>query len=119
MLPEFRIADYDLDRRTHVVEVEGQVDLYSAPEFRQRTLDVIEQGKTRLIVDLSRVGFMDSTGLSVLVAGLKRLRRAGGKLVLIVTDYDVERLLEITGLDRTFTIYRTRDEAVEYLAGAH
>jgi anti-sigma B factor antagonist len=77
---------------------------------------VISHGPTRVIVDLSGVGFMDSTGLSVLVSALKRLRSAGGALSLVVTDYDIERLLEITGLDGIVAIYRSRDEALEDIA---
>jgi anti-sigma B factor antagonist len=113
------IADYALDGRTHVIEVNGQVDIHAAPALQQRTSRVIDEGKTRVVVDLSRVSFMDSTGLGVLVGALKRLRAGQGILALVVTDYDVERLLELTGLDRTFTIYRSRDEALENLALTH
>jgi anti-sigma B factor antagonist len=115
MLDELRIADYALDGHAHVVEVEGQVDLYSAPELKEHTSRVIEQGKTCVIIDLSRVTFMDSTGLGVLVGALKRLRAARAELLLVVTDYDIERLFELTGLDGTFTIYRSRDDAIEHL----
>jgi anti-sigma B factor antagonist len=116
---DFRVSDYALDSKTHIIEVEGQVDLYTAPEFKQRTLDVIRDGKKRVIVDLSGVGFMDSTGLGVLVGALKRLRKTQGELMLVVTDYDVERLLQITGLDGVFSIYRSRDDALEQLTLAH
>jgi anti-sigma B factor antagonist len=119
MLMDGGIADYALDGRTHLIEVSGQVDINAAPALQERTTRVIEEGKTRVIVDLSRVGFMDSTGLGVLVGALKRLRAGQGVLALVVTDYDVERLLELTGLDRTFTIYRSRDEAVENLTLTH
>jgi anti-sigma B factor antagonist len=115
MPDDLRISDYALDGKTHVVEVEGQVDLYSAPEFKQRTATVIDQGKTTVIVDLSRVTFMDSTGLGVLVGALKRMRAARASLILVVTDYDIERLFELTGLDRSFKMYRSRDDALEDL----
>ncbi len=115
---DLQVADYPLDGRTHVIEVTGNVDLYSAPEFKQRTLDVISQGKKQVIVDLSSIGFMDSTGLGVLVGALKRLRGARGRLAIVVTDYDIERMLEITGLDGVFSIYRSRDDAAEDLSGA-
>jgi anti-sigma B factor antagonist len=113
---DLRIDDYPLDAHSHVIEVAGQIDLYTAPEFRQRTHDAIGHGTTRVIVDLSGVSFMDSTGLSVVVSALKRLRGAGGALALVVTDYDIERLLEITGLDGMVTIYRSREEAFEDVA---
>lgn len=116
MLSPTRIADYALDARTHVIEIEGQVDLHSAPSLQERTRSVIGQGKIRVIVDLSGVTYIDSTGLGVLVDALKRLRRSNGALSLVVTDYDVERLFESTGLDGMFTLHRSRDEAVEDLA---
>jgi anti-sigma B factor antagonist len=116
---ELEIADYALDGRTFVVEVTGQVDLYAAPEFKERISRVIDRGASRVIVDLSRVTFMDSTGLGVLVGALKRIRAASADLLLIVTDYDIERLFELTGLDGTFRIYRSRDDALEHLEPAH
>lgn len=118
MLDDLHITDYALDARTHVLEVEGQVDLYVAPELKERTWRVLDEGRPRVIVDLSGVTFMDSTGLGVLVGALKRIRAARGALALVITDYDIERLLELTGLDGSFQIYRTRDEAVEQLERA-
>ena len=115
MLDDLVIADYALDRRTRVIEVEGQVDLYSAPEFKEQTARVIDGGAQRVIIDLSRLTFMDSTGLGVLVGALKRLRAARAELLLVVTDYDIERLFELTGLDGAFRIYRSRDDALEDL----
>src|SRR3954464_5798220 len=114
MPDDLLISDYSLDRRTHLIEVEGQVDLYSAPELKASTKRVIDDGKTCVLIDLSRVSFMDSTGLGVLVDTLKRLRAARAELLLIVSDYDVERLFELTGLTGAFRIYRSRDEALEH-----
>lgn len=113
MLEDLRIADYGLDGRTHVVEVEGQIDLYSAPDFKEHTSRVIDEGKSCVIVDLTRVTFLDSTGLGILMSALNRLRAARATLLLVVTDYDIERLFEITGLDGMFRIYRSRDDALE------
>ena len=115
MPADLQIADYALDSRTHVIEVDGQVDLYSAPEFKERTARVIRDGAERVILDLSQVTFMDSTGLGVLVGALKRMRAARAELLLVVTDYDIERLFELTGLDGSFQIHRSRDEALESL----
>ena len=116
MPEDLQIADYALDGRTRIIEVEGQVDLYSAPEFKERTARVIGAGAACVIIDLSRVTFMDSTGLGVLVGVLKRTRSARADLLLVVTDYDIERLFELTGLDEVFRIYRSRDDALETLA---
>jgi anti-sigma B factor antagonist len=114
---ELQIADQALDERTHVIALVGQVDLYSAPEFKQRTAEVIEQGKSRIVVDLSRVSFMDSTGLSVLVGALKRLRLVGGALAVVSANEDTLRLFEITGLNASFPIAPSREQAVQALDG--
>jgi anti-sigma B factor antagonist len=113
MLDDLRITDYALDSRTHLIEVEGQVDLYSAPEFKEHTARVLGERKQCVIIDLARVRFIDSTGLGVLVGAFKRLRAARAELRLVVIDYDIERLFELTGLDRALKIYRSRDEALE------
>ena len=112
---DLHVTDYALDLRTQIIEVEGQIDLYSAPDFKEHTARVIELGSTRVIIDLSRVTFMDSTGLGVLVGALQRLRAASAQLLLVVTDYDIERLFELTGLDGSFRIFRSREEALEQL----
>ena len=112
MQTDLHIADFAVDARTRVIEVAGHIDLYSGPEFKEHTARVISEGAQCVIIDLSRVGFMDSTGLGVLVGALKRMRAARADLLLVVSDYDVERLFELTGLDGSFRIYRTRDEAL-------
>src|SRR3954452_20891727 len=118
MLEELLIADYSLDSSTHVVEVEGQVDLFSAPSLKERIWQVIDDGKTQLVVDLSHVTFMDSTGLGVLIGARKRLLPEGGELALVITSNDIDHLFELTGLDGTFSICRSRDEAVEHFSHA-
>jgi anti-sigma B factor antagonist len=116
MLADLKIVDYALDGRTHVIEVNGQVDLYSTPELKARIGRVLDDGKTRVIIDLTHVAFMDSTGLGVLVGALKRLRAAQGALSVVVTNYDIERPFKLTGLDGSFRLHRTRDDALEELA---
>jgi anti-sigma B factor antagonist len=96
----------------YVISLTGEVDLYTAPEFKQQLLDVIAQGSKDVIVDFSDTTFIDSTTLGVLVGGVKRLRTNGGQLSLVCSDRNITKIFEITGLDRVFTIYPTRDEAV-------
>jgi anti-sigma B factor antagonist len=112
----FRIADQEIDAETHVIELGGEVDLYTAPEFKERMVGVVDAGKKRLVVDLSEATFIDSTTLGVLVGGVKRLRPGGGALALVCTDPNIRKIFEITGLDRVFSIHETRDEAVAALA---
>jgi anti-sigma B factor antagonist len=95
-----------------VLTVTGEVDVYSAPLLRQKLLDLAMAGPPRVVVNLEPVGFLDSTGLGVLVAGLNRFRRQGGDLELICSQARILRLFEITGLTRVLTIYPSLDSAL-------
>ncbi len=112
----FNIQDEEIDPVTHVIELEGEVDLYTAPEFKERLVQLIEDGKTQIVVDLSAATFIDSTTLGVLVGGVKRLRPAGGTLALVCSDQNISKIFEITGLDRVFGIHETRDQALSSVA---
>ena len=114
----FHIQDEAVNDTTHVIELGGEIDLYTAPEFKERMVELIDAGKTHVVVDLSKATFIDSTTLGVLVGGVKRLRPQGGSLALVCTDQNISKIFEITGLDRIFTIYSTRDEAVEQIASS-
>jgi anti-sigma B factor antagonist len=112
----FDITTERLDEGRHVIALSGEVDLYTAPEFKQQLLDVIAEGAREVIVDLTSTTFIDSTTLGVLVGGVKRLRPAGGQLSLVCSDRNITKIFEITGLDRVFTIHATRDEAIEAIS---
>lgn len=114
----FELADHEVDEVTHVIELAGEVDLYTAPEFKERLVGLIEGGKRRLVVDLTRTTFIDSTTLGVLVGGVKRLRPLGGALALVCRDPNITKIFEITGLDRVFPIYATRSEALAGVSSA-
>ena len=111
----FDIKTEDLGNDGYVISLAGEVDLYTAPEFKQQLLEVIGQGGKNVIVDFSNTTFIDSTTLGVLVGGVKRLRTNDGQLSLVCSDRNITKIFEITGLDRVFTIYATRDEAVGQL----
>ena len=113
----FDINTEKLGDDRYVISLAGEVDLYTAPEFKQQLLEVISQGGKDVIVDFSDTTFIDSTTLGVLVGGVKRLRSNDGQLSLVCNDRNITKIFEITGLDRVFTIYATRDEAVN-AAGA-
>ena len=112
----FHIEDEAIDDSTHVIELGGEVDLYTAPEFKERMVELIESGKKHIVVDLSKATFIDSTTLGVLVGGVKRLRPAGGSLTLVCTDPNICKIFEITGLDRVFSIHDSREGALSTLA---
>jgi anti-sigma B factor antagonist len=90
----------------------GEVDLHAAPELRTRLTAAIEGGADYLVLDLSRVTFMDSMALGILLGAMKRLRPAGGELRLVAPAPDLRRIFEITLLDQVFTINATRHEAL-------
>ncbi len=112
----FQISDESIDAETHLIELGGEVDLYTAPEFKERLVQVIEDGKTRVVVDLSNATFIDSTTLGVLVGGVKRLRPSGGSLALVCSDQNIQKIFEITGLDRVFPIHESREGALSAVA---
>ena len=108
----FDIATEQVGDSSYVIALSGEVDLYTAPEFKQQLLDVISKGAKDVIVDFSTTTFIDSTTLGVLVGGVKRLRTNDGQLSLVCSDRNITKIFEITGLDKVFTIYPTREEAV-------
>jgi anti-sigma B factor antagonist len=98
-----------------VVSLEGEVDLYTAPELKQELHRLVGEGAKRIVIDMTATTFIDSTTLGVLVGGVKRLRTNDGQLSLVCSDRNITKIFEITGLDRVFTIYPTREEALSKL----
>ncbi len=95
-----------------VLTVRGEADVYSSPTLRDRLMDLIDGNGSVVIVDLSEVGFIDSTGLGTLVAAHKRAAARGGALPLVCAQDRILKLLRITGLDDVFVIHPTLEEAV-------
>ncbi|WP_199725593.1 STAS domain-containing protein [Nocardiopsis sp. Huas11] len=92
-----------------VVTVAGEIDLYTAPQLRNELVDALEDGARRLVIDMSRVEFCDSTGISVLLSAMKRSRDKGGDLELVAPKPAVTKVLEVTGLDEVFVIHADLD----------
>jgi anti-sigma B factor antagonist len=95
-----------------VIEVGGEIDVYTAPKLKERLVSLVESGSYQLIVDMESVEFLDSTGLGVLVGGLKRVRAHEGWIDLVCTQSRILRIFRITGLHRVFSIYNTVAEAL-------
>lgn len=95
-----------------VVDVEGEVDMFTAPKLRERLVQTVDQGNYRIVVDLQGVSFMDSTGLGTLVGGLKRVKEHDGTLALVCSQRAVLRVLTITGLTNVFPIFESLQEAL-------
>jgi len=113
MAIEFDITDRKIDDDTHVVAVRGEIDLFTAPEFKQRMATPIDAGRSNLIVDLTQTTFIDSSSLGVLIGAHRRLKLRGGSLVVVSDNDTILKTFKITGLDGVFTLAPTLDEALE------
>jgi|SRR5690554_2405368 len=105
------VHTYPSGERT-VVEVGGEIDVYTAPVLRERLAALHEAGARHLIVDLRAVRFMDSTGLGVLVGALKRVRLSSGSLLLVIDSERVFKVFKITALTQLFDIHSTLASAL-------
>jgi anti-sigma B factor antagonist len=94
-----------------IIEVSGEIDVYTAPKLREKLISLVEEGSYQLIVDMEGVEFLDSTGLGVLVGGLKRVRAHDGWIDLVCTQSRILRIFRITGLNKVFSIFDTVAEA--------
>jgi anti-sigma B factor antagonist len=100
-----------------VIDVQGEIDMYTAPRLRELLIDLVSKGSYQLVVNLDEVGFLDSTGLGVLVGGLKRVRAHDGSLDLVCTQQRILKIVRITGLTKVFGIYQTVDQAIAATKG--
>jgi anti-sigma B factor antagonist len=107
---ELSLSTYESRDHT-VLEVGGEVDVYTAPRLRERLVELVELGSRHVVVDLSRVEFLDSTGLGVLVGALKRLRAVNGTFGLVCPHERLLKIFRITALDRVFALYDTVEAA--------
>lgn len=94
------------------LDLEGEVDVYTAPVLRQAIMDRVEGGVKHLLIDLTRVEYLDSTGLGILIGGVKRLKEQGGSLRLVGPSARIQRIFEITGLNKIFDVYASEQEAL-------
>jgi anti-sigma B factor antagonist len=95
-----------------VVAVHGEIDVATSPTLRERLIDLVSNGATRMVLDLEAVDFVDSTGLGTIVSVLKRARTHGGDLRLVCTEARIRRLFEITGLDKAVPLHASLEDAL-------
>jgi anti-sigma B factor antagonist len=103
----------DVDRQVGVVTAAGEVDLATVATLRQALSDLLASGLTHLVLDLTAVSFIDSTGLGVLVGAGTKAAGLGGAMRLDCDNPRILRLLKVTGLSRALTVLPTREEAVD------
>jgi anti-sigma B factor antagonist len=108
---DLTLATHEVDGRT-VVAVGGEIDVYTAPKLRDKITELVGQGHHDLVIDMEGVDFLDSTGLGVLVGGLKRVRNHDGSLQLVCTQEKILKIFRITGLTKVFPIHSSVDDAI-------
>lgn len=107
--------DLDEVSRIPVLRVTGEIDVCTAPEFKSVINKAIFAGATNLIVDLTDVSYMDSSGFGTLLGATKRIRPRGGTVTLVGCSEAIERMLKITRLDTIFGVYPCVEDAVEIM----
>jgi anti-sigma B factor antagonist len=95
-----------------VLRIRSEVDVYTAPQLRERVIQLLADGIRHIIVDLREVDSLDSTGLGVLVGSLRRLREQDGSLKLVTGEGRIQRLLRLTGLVRVFALCQSVPQAI-------
>jgi anti-sigma B factor antagonist len=108
---DLRLGHYSKDG-IEVVDVEGEIDIYTAPRLRELLIDLASKNSYQLVINLDRAGFLDSTGLGVLVGGLNRVRAHDGSLDLVCTQERMLKIFKITGLTKVFGIHETVGQAI-------
>jgi anti-sigma B factor antagonist len=112
----FAVDHRQVDGGIGLVTVAGELDLSSAPNLKWALADTLAAGVRQIVVDLSGVTFIDSTALGVLV-GVRRTLGPGGRIAIAGSDEDVMNIFELTGLDSTFDMFASTEEALAWIRG--
>jgi anti-sigma B factor antagonist len=113
---DLKLGHYNKDG-IEVVDVGGEIDIYTAPRLRELLIDLVSKNSYQLVVNMDKVEFLDSTGLGVLVGGLKRVRAHDGSLDLVCTRERILKIFRITGPMKVFDIHETVDQAIAAMKG--
>lgn len=100
---------------TRVLDAVGEIDVYTAPQFKEAVNDIIASGQKHLLVNMAGVAYMDSSGFGALLSATKRLKPQGGSVNLIRCNSAIDRILRITRLDTIFSTYESLDDAIQSL----
>jgi len=108
---DLTLATRDVDGKT-IVAVGGEIDVYTAPKLRDKITELVAAGVYDIVIDMEAVEFLDSTGLGVLVGGLKKVRAHDGSLQLVCNQDRLLKIFRITGLAKVFVIHESADAAL-------
>ncbi len=112
----FGVIQSQPDEKTSVVALEGELDLERAPSLKWALVDSLDAGFKQLVVDLTRVRFMDSTALSVLV-GVNKSLDVGARMAIVCVNSNVLKIFELSGMDGVFAIFPTLEQALVHVRG--
>ena len=112
---DIKVQVRESDDDAYVVELSGEIDVYTSPKVKDAISELIDQGHYNLIINLEKVRYIDSTGLGVLIGGLKRVREHGGSVSLVCTNPQIKKIFDITGLVKIFGIFETENDAKKAL----
>ncbi|MCZ4607127.1 anti-sigma factor antagonist [Streptomyces sp. Lzd4kr] len=104
------VSDY-----VSVVTVVGELDVYTAPALRELLVELQYHGRVFLVLDMTTVGYLDSTGLGVVLGGMRRISAHDGRMALVVPEGRIAKIFRITGLTNMLRVFETVDPAVEFL----
>ena len=113
---DIKVQVREADDDAYVVELGGEIDVYTSPKVKDAITELIDQGHYNLVINLEKVRYIDSTGLGVLIGGLKRVREHGGTVNLVCTNPQIKKIFDITGLVKIFGIYDDEQGAKKALA---
>jgi anti-sigma B factor antagonist len=113
---DFGLVDESVDDATHVVSLRGEIDALTAPRLGSRLFGLADEGKRGVVVDLSDVTFMDSTGIGVLLNAMTHFSGRHGELVLVCPSQMILRPFELAGVAKHLNIVDSREEALGSLA---
>jgi len=106
---ETEIKDID---GTKILSVEGEIDVYTAPQFKDAVNKVLAEGQKHLIINMAGITYMDSSGFGTLLSATKRLRPQGGTVSMVKCNRAIDRILKITKLNTVFATYDSVAEAI-------
>jgi anti-sigma B factor antagonist len=110
------VVDLSLETRhtddVTIVSVGGEIDVYTAPKLRDKVTELVGEGHYQLVIDMENVEFLDSTGLGVLVGGLKKVRAHDGSMEIVCNQDRLLKIFRITGLAKVFTIHDSEAAAL-------
>ncbi len=95
-----------------VLDVTGEIDIYTTPQFKEAVSAAIDQNKPAIVINMTNVTYMDSSGFGTLLSATKRLRPLDGALYLSGCNEGIQRMLQITRLNTIFGVYATETEAL-------